>query len=139
MVSEPTAVRIISQNFMPVLSIRGRAEIRLGSFISLAGGLLAGPWAPLDIPPDEGQLPPVNVSSSQTQDITTPTEELDARAAAEAEQELDALLADDSPALASSDAELDAALASMEKNINEPPSNNEDDMDPSLAELLSKL
>ena len=57
MVSEPTAVRIMSQNFMPVLPIRGRSEVRLGSFDSLGGALLAGPWAPLDIQPDETSRP----------------------------------------------------------------------------------
>jgi type VI secretion system protein ImpC len=137
MVSEPTAVRIMSQNFMPVLSIRGRSEVRLGSFNSLSGALLAGPWAPLDIKPDEGQLPSANASSTPTDDSTS-IEESEARAAAEAEQELDALLADDSPVLASADAELDAALASVAENANDtPPTENE--MDTSLADLLSKL
>ena len=35
MISEPTAVHIMSQNFMPVISVRGRTEVRLGSFSSL--------------------------------------------------------------------------------------------------------
>jgi type VI secretion system protein ImpC len=139
MVSEPTAVRIMSQNFMPVLSIRGRSEVRLGSFNSLSGALLAGPWAPLDIKPDEGQLPSANASSTPTDDDSTSIEELEARAAVEAEQELDALLADDSPVLASADAELDAALASMAENASDTSSTNENEMDTSLADLLSKL
>ena len=37
LVPEAAAAHVISQHFMPVLCIRGRPEIRLGSFQSLAG------------------------------------------------------------------------------------------------------
>ncbi len=53
LVPESIAAHIMSQNFMPVLCIRGRPEIRLGSFQSLAGNDLAGPWSPLAVEPDE--------------------------------------------------------------------------------------
>ena len=33
---------------MPLVSLRGRPEVRLGGFTSLAGGPLAGFWAPAD-------------------------------------------------------------------------------------------
>lgn len=51
--SEAVAGHITSQSFMPVLWMRGRPEVRLGSFVSLAGTELAGPWAPVEIAPDQ--------------------------------------------------------------------------------------
>jgi|GEM_PF-16740 len=50
-----TMERVITRGFMPVLSIKGRDEIRLGSFQSLAGTEIAGPWS--DNPPPERSSP----------------------------------------------------------------------------------
>ena len=36
---------VVARGFMPVVSIKGRNEVRQASFQSLAGGMLAGPWA----------------------------------------------------------------------------------------------
>jgi type VI secretion system protein ImpC len=52
-VNEPLAVDLISKGFMPVLSVRGRPEVRLASFVSLGGSTIAGPWAPIEIEQDE--------------------------------------------------------------------------------------
>ncbi len=140
MVSEATAVHIISQHFMPVVSIRGRPEVRLGSFISLGGAQLAGPWAPLEIPPDERK------SLTLGTDSTTPDQfeqasidETESCAAVEAQRELDALLTDDSTESASSETELDAALVQVAKNAAELPPAAGGGMDPELAALLDKL
>ena len=40
-----TAAEVVARGIMPVLSIQGRNEIRLGSFQSLGADELAGPWA----------------------------------------------------------------------------------------------
>jgi type VI secretion system protein ImpC len=55
--SEAVAAHVISQGFMPVLWMRGRPEVRLGSLGAVRGGLLAGPWAPVEIPPDATTAP----------------------------------------------------------------------------------
>ncbi|WP_313474782.1 type VI secretion system contractile sheath small subunit [Agrobacterium pusense] len=39
------AAEVVARGFMPVLSVKGRTEIRQGSFQSLGGAMLAGPWA----------------------------------------------------------------------------------------------
>ncbi|HJQ82306.1 MAG TPA: type VI secretion system contractile sheath large subunit [Lacipirellulaceae bacterium] len=91
LVTESTAAYLMSQNFMPILSIRGRPEVRLGSFQSLAGTELAGPWSPVAIEPDE-KAPPEDAVEEPEQNIPT-VEAYEAQAASEAESELDALLA----------------------------------------------
>jgi type VI secretion system protein ImpC len=49
--TERQAVQVGQYRVMPLLSIRGRPELRLGGFTSLAGTPLAGFWAPVDIKP----------------------------------------------------------------------------------------
>jgi type VI secretion system ImpB/VipA family protein len=40
-----TTAEVVARGFMPVVSIKGRNEVRQASFQSLAGVVLAGPWA----------------------------------------------------------------------------------------------
>jgi type VI secretion system ImpB/VipA family protein len=40
-----TTAEVVSRGVMPVLSIKGRNEVRQGSFQALGGEMLAGPWA----------------------------------------------------------------------------------------------
>jgi type VI secretion system protein ImpC len=91
LVSESTAAYLMSQNFMPVLCVRGRPEVRLGGFQSLAGTELAGHWAPVAIEPD--QKAAVSPAAEQPEENVPTVEAFEAQAAAEAESELDALLA----------------------------------------------
>lgn len=58
--SEAAAAHIITQGFMPLLWMRGRPEVRLGSFVAVYGSQLAGPWAPVDVPADAAVEPPVD-------------------------------------------------------------------------------
>jgi type VI secretion system protein ImpC len=51
--TEREAVQVAGYRVMPVLSLRGRPEVRLGGFTSLAGGSLAGFWAPMEAGPME--------------------------------------------------------------------------------------
>jgi type VI secretion system protein ImpC len=92
LVTESTAAYLMSQNFMPVLCIRGRPEVRLGSFQSLAGTELAGPWMPVAIEPD--QRAPVSQAAEVPEESVPTVEAFEAQAAAEADSEIDALLAD---------------------------------------------
>jgi type VI secretion system protein ImpC len=154
-VSESTAAHVITQNFMPVVCIRGRPEVRLGSYNSLAGTLLAGPWKPVEVAPDEG---PVEAAPASPVEEELSIEEMEARAAAEAESELDALLAgfSDEPGEAATtaevspstvepapagddDADLDALLSGMAAKEEQQAPPEEGDMDPDLASLLASL
>jgi type VI secretion system ImpB/VipA family protein len=164
LLTESMAAWLTSQNFMPILCIRGRAEVRLGSFQSLAGTELAGPWSPVAVEPDE-KAPPGPTSNNVEDNVPTVTA-FEAQAASEAEIELDALLAglmsdtaergitaaDDvdsggspesapegiQPATSRTVDDLDALLAGLASNEAEQNSSNSD-MDPDLADLLSSL
>jgi type VI secretion system protein ImpC len=57
MYSERQAVQVASYRVMPLLSIRGRPEVRLGGFASLAGTPLAGFWAPAGVTPPAAAAP----------------------------------------------------------------------------------
>ena len=67
--SEAAAAHIISQGFMPLLWMRGRPEVRLGSFAAINGAQLAGPWAPVDVPSD-----PVDTVTTPVVASPTPVE-----------------------------------------------------------------
>lgn len=130
------------QRFIPLLAIKGRNEVRLGGFQSLAGKTLAGPWGVVAVPLDTAK--PV---AKAPQPAATGAE-----AAASANAELDALLGNldaaaapaapaaapaEAPA-ASADAELDALLASL--GTDQPAeAAGSTEMDAGLAALLADL
>jgi type VI secretion system protein ImpC len=160
LLSVDLAAHVASQRFMPVVSIRGRPEVRLGSFQSLAGKSLAGPWAPVTVnwssapsaaPAAASPVPapepvaaapvvapiaapaqPAATLSAATQSAATPSAPTEPAPASEAP-------ASNSPA-SNADAELDALLASLDSLGTEPvPSAGSDEMDPGLAALLADL
>jgi type VI secretion system protein ImpC len=153
-VSEKTAVHVMSQNFMPVLCIRGRTEIRLGSFNSLAGATLAGPWAPVQVKLDE-PLPFTPAAQSATPSVTptAATNDVEAKTVAEAEAELDSMLSRDAaatsdqpaaapesaPAASETPDELATLLAELEAKETEKPEPPAGGIDPELAALLAEL
>src|SRR5205823_8704277 len=47
MLSSKMAELVLKCRFMPMLSMKGTPEVRLGGFRSLAGANLAGPWQPV--------------------------------------------------------------------------------------------
>jgi type VI secretion system protein ImpC len=49
--SERQAVQVASSGVNPVVSLRGRPEVRMGGFKAVAGNVLAGRWAPADLKP----------------------------------------------------------------------------------------
>jgi type VI secretion system protein ImpC len=152
--TERQAVQVANYRVMPLLSIRGRPEVRLGGFASLAGTPLAGFWgapvlkpspaaaatpapAPAPAAPPAEEAPPVEAAPAVEAAAEAP--------AAAAEQDLDALLAGlDAGAPAAGEPEaaaapaddLDALLASLNA---EPPPAAPDATEPDLDALLASL
>jgi type VI secretion system protein ImpC len=140
LVTESTAAYLMSQNFMPVLCIRGRPEVRLGSFQSLAGTELAGPWMPVAIEPD--QKAPPGQAAEQPEETVPTVDAFEAQAAAEAESELDALLASlmadtTTPATADAEAPASAEPTAATDEVTEQAAGSVDDLDELLAGLAA--
>jgi type VI secretion system protein ImpC len=141
--SERQAVMITGYRVMPVLTLRGRPEVRLGSFGSLAGTPLAGFWAPvaLQAAPD---LPSAAPQPEPTPEPVTPPVAEPVAATAEEEPDLDALLAslaapepEAEPAKAEEPMDdLDALLASLNPPEEETAA---DETEPDLDALLASL
>ena len=156
--TEREAVQVATYRVMPLLSLRGRPEVRLGGFTSLAGGTLAGFWAPAEMAAPQGAaVAPASEADQPDQSepeapavADTPVPAVDEAAVpdggAGATDDLDALLAGlSAPASAAPDAaaaaggevdELDALLA----GLNAPPAAAapdapEADLDALLASL----
>ena len=114
----------ISRGLMPVISVKGRDEVRLGSFQSLAGGIVLGPWAGVPMPaPKPDPEPEVTDDDA---DVTA-EDSSDDTAADDMDSDLAALLAgfDDDT---SADDDTDSAESS-----------DDEEMDPELAALLAGL
>lgn len=124
------AEQVTAQRFMPLVSVRGRPEVRLGSFQSLAGSPLAGPWG----------SPPAAKSSAAAASPAA-AEEAPADTSSDTdESDLSSEAASDSSA---GDPELDALLAGLGGDESESSASKPDDddsgMDPELAALLADL
>jgi hypothetical protein len=106
----------IQRGYMPVISVKGRDELRLGSFLSLAGATILGPWA--DIPPPAPKAEPE----------PEPEDEAETEAEGTGDDDLDALLASfDSETPDSDDSDTDSD------------DGDDGEMDPELAALLASL
>ena len=114
----------IARGLMPVVSVKGRDEVRLASFQSLAGSTVLGPWS--DVPPPKPkEEPPRRVEEEASDDSSS----------------------DDSDAGASDDAvddDLAALLAGFDtetpdEDTSSESSGDEDEMDADLAALLASL
>jgi type VI secretion system ImpB/VipA family protein len=58
MFNERQTAMVTASGVNPVLSIRGRPEVRMGGFAALAGKVIAGRWAPVDVKPAPATPPP---------------------------------------------------------------------------------
>jgi hypothetical protein len=161
LINERAAMALTAQRLMPILSIQGRPEIRLGSVNSLAGVPLAGLWSdPATLPaappptPDRvsatltaGDLGGGDLGGEGQAAAELPSAEVPDTAAAEGSEEpadlsdLDLEL-DDLPSDAG-DADLDdldALLGSLDLDEGSGDgSGNDEEMDPELAALLADL
>jgi len=167
--SERQAVAVNAFGVMPLLTMRGRPELRLGSFSSLAGRPLAGFWAPVEIKPppapapepvpDPVAAPPAPPPAAAVSEPAPPPAVESAApppaggaaeaAPAEPEVDLDALLAslNDTPAPPAATpapepaaAEEDVDLDALLASLNaEPPPPSADETEPDLDALLASL
>ncbi len=145
MLNERGAVQIAVAGVNPLVSIRGRPEVRLGGFNAVAGGLIAGRWAPVDVaaPVVPGVAPgpavaeagvpqPIPVASQDTADLDALMASLDT-AAAETEAGEVTPAAPMEPA---AEDDLDALLASLNAEPDPPMAGEtEPDLDALLASL----
>lgn len=147
MFTERVALQVASTGVNPVVALRGRPEIRLGGFASMAGGTIAGRWAPVEIKPPAPAAPPTPAAPAPAQAPADeePAEDIDALLAS-----LDSIPAAPEPAAApepepapepaaeeaAPEDDLDALLASLNA---EPPPPAEDETEPDLDALLASL
>lgn len=125
LINVATAQYATSKGFIPLLSLAGRAEVRLGGLNAINGTPLAGPWAPVTFD-GSGQAAPA-VSSS--------TEEWKPK-----EEPQNAAPGATPPAAADGGDELDLLLASLESSDSPAPGTSDSsEMDPDLAALLADL
>jgi type VI secretion system protein ImpC len=140
--TERQAIQVNSYGVMPLICLRGRPELRLASFASVAGRPLAGFWGPVDIKPLPPPPPPPPPAAPTPEAAPEPAAEPAPAAEAPAEDvDLDALLAGltpDTPAAPAAPPEddLDALLASL--NAEAPPP-AADETEPDLDALLASL
>jgi type VI secretion system protein ImpC len=140
--TEKQAVATSNYGVMPLLSLRGRPELRLGGFLSLAGPALAGFWAPVDVsgkaappppPPDEPETAAEEAEAEQ-ESPATDTSDLDALLAGLAAEP--AAEAETAPEAAATEDDLDALLASLNADpAPTEPDATESDLDALLASL----
>src|ERR1022692_2049972 len=77
MLSSRMAELVSKHRFMPMLSMKGRPEVRLGGFGSLTGGQLAGAWQPVtkSSPPPEEATPVQSPSKTDENEETKESKE----------------------------------------------------------------
>jgi type VI secretion system protein ImpC len=153
MLSSKMAELVSKHRFMPLLSMKGRPEVRLGGFNSLADSQLAGPWKPAkgssssaaSAPPAaEPEAAPAQ-EEAVSQEETEPSAEPGEPAAEVAEQP--AATSEPVAEAPASDPELDALLAGLSEATTpatpEAEAGTKEDaepeIDPELAKLLKDL
>lgn len=144
--TERAAAGIVATGVNPVISLRGRPEVRMAGFASLAGPPLAGRWAPVDA--KSAPLPeakPAPAPAPAATPAPAPQTELAADMA-----DLDALMssletpasapAAATPETAEEEVDLDALLNSLNTPEAAAPAANagEDDLDALLASLSAE-
>ncbi len=150
MLSSRMAEGVIKQRFMPLLSIKGEPQVRLGGFTSLTGRALAGSWQPVASPSKAVEPEPAEEepAASESEEAAPDASGGESDAATES-TEASADSAAEPAAEAASDPELDKLLASLNEDTApaetppEPPPGEEpapdQPIDPDLAALLKDL
>lgn len=117
--TQQKAVKVIERGYAPVLTIKGRDEIRLAAFVSLAGKLLLGPWSKQPQPEPSPPSPPPRLMPAAAAASDDDDDDLDLDLGDdEGGDDLDALLAgfdadDDDGETASDEAADDDDLAAL--------------------------
>lgn len=138
--SERMSTWVSAQGAMPVLAVRGRPEVRLGGFRGVAGGPLAGPWAPVTI--TAGTATPVAAAAPAPAPAAAPEPVAASVPEAEPEPAEPTTAPMTEPAADDLD-DLDALLASLGGDDDDPgaadDTDGDEEMDPELAALLADL
>lgn len=123
---------VVARGFIPILSIKGRTEIRQGSFQSLGGAMLAGPWTVTPTRPVS--MDDTVISFGAAPSAKPGKAEADVNASPDAEVEFDL----DAGSVTSSDDDtsLDDLLAQF---ADETGGSADSEIDPELAALLESL
>ncbi|MCR8723334.1 type VI secretion system contractile sheath domain-containing protein [Frigidibacter sp. ROC022] len=158
-ITQAKAVKVLERGFMPVLTIKGRDEIRLAAFMSLAGKILLGPWSKTPAPepsPPSRSAAPATASDDDADSGAEDDDDLDALLAGDdddagsddgdvGDDDLDSLLSGlDDEGDTGGDDDLDALLAGFDDDSDdddgaEDDAGDEEEMDPELAALLESL
>jgi type VI secretion system protein ImpC len=159
LLTEKKAAHVTAQNLIPVLAIKGRPDIRLGGFRSVAGVPLAGFWTPpeqllkptIQAVPTLARLAEAPQPAVEAAPAIAPVAEPEEVEAVDAEPEVASAVAEESaapeiPETAEEapaddfDADLDALLAQLSADDAAPePAAEDEEMDPELAALLAEL
>jgi type VI secretion system ImpC/EvpB family protein len=137
LLTEALATHAMTQGLMPIAALKGRDEVRLTSFQSLAGKPLLGPWSSEKVTLSGGG----SLGKASTP-VAGSTEEAPAPAPESPPVEAAAPAAEAAEPAGGGDAELDALLASLGGNDTTTSSSGGADdggMDPELAALLADL
>ncbi|MEX0310042.1 MAG: type VI secretion system contractile sheath large subunit, partial [Tateyamaria sp.] len=127
------AQHTLGRGFMPVVWMKGRNEIRLGSFRSLAGETISGAWTDA-LPSGGGGGPSVEVELGALGDAGGDDEVMDTML-----DDLGGDGHDDSASDVDDDMSLDDLLAGFDDDTDADDGDSDDDMDPELAALLEGL
>ncbi|MEM9124540.1 MAG: type VI secretion system contractile sheath large subunit, partial [Pseudomonadota bacterium] len=129
----------VQRGYMPVLSVKGRDEIRLGSFNSVAGREILGPWSGIPVPEPSPDVPPA--PDDDPEDTSTDNDlDLDLDLDSDDSGDLDFDLDDDDLDLDLGDDDsggLDDFLAGFGDDSED--EEDDEEMDPELAALLADL
>lgn len=151
MLNERKAANVSAQNFIAMLSIRGRPEVRLAGFQSIAGEELLGPWsAASDLAAAMSSAAPAAAAAIAQEaaaeppavsgEASEPESPPDTAEASEPEPAGEAPAEEPAQEAAAADDDLDALLASLGESEQEQPAEAaEEEMDPDLAALLKDL
>lgn len=130
LLSESLAAHVKSQNFIPVLAMKGRPEVRLGGLVALSGDSMAGPWAqlPAGQPQATGTAAPAAASPAPAPAPATAAPE------SSADDDLDAMLADLEGAAPAPQPEA-TQPEETQPTASQPAAEDVDDLDAMLAAL----
>jgi type VI secretion system protein ImpC len=132
--SERQARDVGAYHLMPLISLRGRPEVRLASFSSLSGKPLAGLWNLFDPTPEPEPVARATEPEAEAEpDTEASAEDAPADTSSDEGSAGEAAAEDAAPA---GDTDLDALLASLGTD---PPAAAEGDTDPDLDALLASL
>lgn len=153
--TQTKAKSVIERGYCPILTVKGRDEVRLAAFVSLAGRIVLGPWSKAPPPPESppSEAPDWSASSRKAQPSSADSDDFDLLASDEGgdsdldlggsdadddgDADLDALLAGlESDEDSGDSSDLDALLASFGDDTGD---SDGDEMDPELAALLADL